>query len=459
MCVSASMSKKIKEKKENKLLDKRLILKPQTSDVSLRRRKTGHIIKNCIKIINCGNGETAYHSMIHWLILHIILSMAPCWFLESVRGLKSKRDIVHSCFIPANPIRLKEHRVSISCISFQDNFCSFSKQLNMMQNLPAQWGKIPLRLDQLHWSTTVPLVVTTWPHFCLEEQRSSSMPDCPCWPPGSHCKQWRCCRRWRRVQRCRWKYRATHPVWPGCSRWSKTQTDVKHRLWFVGSSAVVMCVKSHYNRKCTCTLAERLTLVIVLDSSQIVKPAHSTSPLVWSSTGGWVGSVTDRRAIRYGSLRGTRQESTVKFESNRKEEWTCVWGLLDKERSHHDVRTEGLLCVFMVMYAIIPGITRPSPWCKQDKVLTFATFAVRGCSNAINGVILICLDDHLTLPARGNTIISHWSLSLWGLLIGFSISSRSHTSDSQQKHLKSLTLNSACSLMTCALIFEDNPSC
>ena len=37
--------------------------------------------------------------------------------------------------------------------------------------------------------------------------------------------------------------------------------------------------------------------------SSMVNPAHRTSPLLYSSVGGWVGRDTDRRAITYGSLR------------------------------------------------------------------------------------------------------------------------------------------------------------
>lgn len=67
----------------------------------------------------------------------------------------------------------------------------------------------------------------------------------------------------------------------------------------------------------------RPTLVTVLDSSQIVKPAQSTSPLVKSSVGGWVGKVTERRAIRYGSLRGTKEDSIMRFYERASKRQQC----------------------------------------------------------------------------------------------------------------------------------------
>lgn len=58
----------------------------------------------------------------------------------------------------------------------------------------------------------------------------------------------------------------------------------------------------------------RPTLVRLLDPSLIVNPAHSTSPRVYPSEGGWVGNVTDRRAIKYGSLRGSAKSTSLNMK-------------------------------------------------------------------------------------------------------------------------------------------------
>lgn len=58
-----------------------------------------------------------------------------------------------------------------------------------------------------------------------------------------------------------------------------------------------------------------------------------------------------------------------------------------------------------------PGITGLPSGCQQDEVLPLSPFSDRGCSYAVDGVLLICLVDHLTLPA----VETQWCgcLELW----------------------------------------------
>lgn len=56
-------------------------------------------------------------------------------------------------------------------------------------------------------------------------------------------------------------------------------------------------------------------------ASSIVNPAHRTSPLLYPSVGGWVGRVTERRAMTYGSLR--RRQTEMESEL-----WYNFWPVL-----------------------------------------------------------------------------------------------------------------------------------
>lgn len=114
--------------------------------------------------------------------------------------------------------------------------------------------------------------------FCVTVETAAEQPGCPCWPPGSGYRQKTHCKSRRRGQRCLWRCMGAHPVWPGCSRLSK----IKHiRSIVVQLNQCIFLIPSEL---CWVHGLHALlvwpTLVTILDSSQIVKPAQSTSPLV-----------------------------------------------------------------------------------------------------------------------------------------------------------------------------------
>lgn len=133
-----------------------------------------------------------------------------------------------------------------------------------------------------------------------------------------------------------------------------------------------------------------------------MKPAQSTSPLVYSSVGGWVGKVTERRAIRYGSLRWTKAESVMRTYENANMKQGVGFPHLDDWASRH-FNPHRVLCEIITWrkqgHINAPGITGLPSRCQQDEVLPLSPFSDRGCSYAIDGVLLICLVDHLTLSA------------------------------------------------------------